>query len=82
MPEKPRDVRCAVCGAALEEKTITYTQTLDDIVFLVTDVPADVCPQCGEQYLAPATVDALQEVLAKRSAETRQVPVYHFPRAG
>lgn len=72
--------RCSVCGAAVQAKAITYTQTLGDRVFIVTDVPADVCPRCGEQYLSPATADALQEVIEKRqTSEVRQVPVFHFP---
>jgi YgiT-type zinc finger domain-containing protein len=74
--------RCSSCGAELQKKTITYTQTIGDRVYLVTDVPAEVCVQCGEQYVAPETVDVLQEIIEKRqSSETRQVPVFHFPHA-
>jgi YgiT-type zinc finger domain-containing protein len=74
---------CSVCGAQLEKARITYTQELDGVVHIVTAVPAEVCPQCGEQYLSPATVDALQELIehgnSARETETVQVPVHHFP---
>jgi YgiT-type zinc finger domain-containing protein len=74
--------RCSSCGAEVQKKTITYTQTIGDRVYLVTDVPAEVCAQCGEQYLSPETVDILQDMVEKRQAsETRQVPVFHFPAA-
>jgi YgiT-type zinc finger domain-containing protein len=73
---------CSSCGAEVQKKTITYTQTIGDRVYLVTDVPAEVCSQCGEQYLSPETVDILQDMVEKRQAsETRQVPVFHFPHA-
>jgi len=54
--------RCSVCGALLREQTITYAQTVGENLFVVDDVPAQVCPQCGETYLAPDTADALQEI--------------------
>jgi YgiT-type zinc finger domain-containing protein len=74
--------RCSSCGAELQRKIITYTQTIGDRVYLVTNVPAEVCFQCGEQYLSPDTVDILQDIIEKRQAsETREVPVFHFPAA-
>lgn len=72
---------CSVCGAQLETKTITYTQTIDGKVYIVVDVPAQVCPQCGEIYLSPETVDAIQEQIEHGQAtETRAVPVYRVPQ--
>jgi hypothetical protein len=50
-------------------------------VYIVEDVPAWVCTQCGEIYLDPATVDAIQEQIEHGEAtETRQVPVYRVPQ--
>ena len=73
--------RCSICGAVLQHKTITYTQTLDERIAIVTGVPADVCPRCGEHYLSPDTADVLQEVIEKQQAsEMRQLPIYHFPQ--
>ncbi len=78
---KQADNRCSICGARLQHKTITYTQTLEERVYIVTGVPADVCPQCGEQYLSPDTADILQEIIEKQQAsEIRQLPIYHFPQ--
>ena len=71
---------CSVCGARLQHKRITYTQTTGDMVYIVEDVPALVCGQCGEIYLEPATVDAIQEQIEHGQAtETRQVPVFRVP---
>ncbi len=44
---------CSVCGARVRAESITYTQEVGGQVFIVKEVPAVVCPQCGEQYLAP-----------------------------
>jgi YgiT-type zinc finger domain-containing protein len=73
--------RCSACGAGLKQQTITYTQTIDGNVYIVEDVPALVCLQCGEIYLSPETVDAIQEQIEHGQATgTRQVPVYRVPQ--
>jgi YgiT-type zinc finger domain-containing protein len=72
---------CSVCGAVLEDQKITYTQAIDGKVYIVEDVPALVCPQCGEIYLAPETVNAIQEQIEHGQATgTREVPVYRVPQ--
>lgn len=55
--------KCSVCKSQLKEKKITYTQELEGKVYVVSDVPALVCSQCGEQYLSPDTVDEVQKVI-------------------
>ena len=70
---------CSACGAPVKREKITYTQTIGDKFYIVKDVPAEVCLQCGEEYLSPDTVDAIQEVIEKtKPAKTVEVPVYHL----
>jgi len=72
--------KCSICGAKLITKTIKYTQELDGKIYVVENVPAQVCFQCGEVYLSPDTVDALQKIINKGKAkEVISVPVYRFP---
>ena len=79
MAQRPVNSSCAVCGAGLRREMTTYTQTIGDKVYIVTGVEAEVCPQCGEQYLAPDTVDAIQHLIESgHASETRQVPVFHL----
>jgi YgiT-type zinc finger domain-containing protein len=79
---KTQQTKCSVCTATLQKKRITYTQQVGDNIYQVTDVPAEVCPQCAEEYLSPDTVDALERITKTRKAErTLHVPVYHFPHS-
>lgn len=77
--------KCSVCKATLKEKEITYTQELEGKVYVVSDVPALVCPQCGEQYLSTDTADEIQKVIEQgekgKKRPIRQIPVFHFPQA-
>lgn len=76
--------RCSVCGAQVKHQKITYTQEMGRKVYVVSDVPAQVCSQCGEQYLTPDTVDAIQDVVEQgekgKTSPIRHAPVYHFPQ--
>jgi YgiT-type zinc finger domain-containing protein len=64
--------------ASIQERKITYTRDLEGQIYLVTDVPAQVCPQCGEQYLSPDTVDVLQEVIERGAAGGQEPELPHF----
>ena len=74
--------KCSVCQSNLKQKHITYTQELEGKVYVVSDVPALVCLQCGEQYLSPDTVDRIQGVIEKGEQKKlkpiQQIPVFHF----
>lgn len=76
--------KCSVCKAELKEKKITYTQELGGKVYVVSDVPALVCSQCGDQYLSPDTVDEVQRVIEQgekgKRRPVKQIPVFHFPQ--
>ena len=86
MTKEQQDSTCSVCGARVVEKRINYTQELGGSVYIVRDVPAEVCSQCAEQYLTPDTVDRLQQLIERGESKseapetTIEVPVYHFPR--
>jgi YgiT-type zinc finger domain-containing protein len=74
---------CSVCGARLQAGTTTYTQEIEGRLAVVTDVPVQACPQCGEQYFAPDIVDQLQRLLTHgpdngQVPKTIEVPVYPF----
>jgi YgiT-type zinc finger domain-containing protein len=79
MPESPTP--CSRCRAKTRHQLITDTQTSEGKVYIVEDVPALVCVQCGEIYLTPETVDAIQDQIEHgQVTETRQVPVYRVPQ--
>lgn len=76
---------CSICKARLKEEKIVYTQKLGREVYVVSDVPTLVCPQCGEQYLSPDTVDRIQEVIEQgekgKARAIKQAPIFHYPLA-
>ena len=79
---KKENEYCSVCQGRLKQKKITYTQSIGEKVYIIKNVSAKVCPQCGEEYLSPATVDAIASVIATGKAPyTIQVPVYNLAQS-
>jgi len=66
-------VICPICRQAeTEPGTTTTTLTRGKLTFVVRDVPARVCPNCGEAYIeeeAAARLLATAEQLAKAGAQ-------------
>jgi YgiT-type zinc finger domain-containing protein len=72
-------IRCYFCGADTEARSVTVDERWEGRLVSVEDVPADVCPQCGEVYYGPEAVRRLEELRRQRPpATTIQVPVYTF----
>ena len=72
---------CAVCHNETEKRLITYVQEYQGKWVAVRDVPADVCPICGEQYFDPDTVDSIQSTVCSQKAKTTlDVPLYEFEK--
>jgi YgiT-type zinc finger domain-containing protein len=56
-------MRCFHCQAELRRGTATFTDSRKGYVLVLQDVPAWVCPQCGEPLFEAAAVEGIQEVL-------------------
>lgn len=70
--------KCPFCGGELEEKVITHPQSYEGKVYILENVPAEVCSQCGEVLLLPKVVERMQQLVWSGVAPRRtiQVPVY------
>lgn len=71
---------CYFCKGKVIPKRIQHVHRWGDRVFILEDVPAEVCQQCGENYFAPDVLAEMDEIVAGRSKPktTIPVPVYSF----
>lgn len=71
--------KCSVCHSEIVSDTIVYTQWYKGKLIAVQDVPAEVCPTCGEEYFSPEVADKIQKVIeSHNSITTIKVPVYQL----
>jgi len=68
---------CEVCGTRLEEKLIKQDFWIRGKLIVVEDVPAGVCPRCGEKVVNAAVGRHLTELLrdTKRIAKAARISV-------
>ncbi len=73
-------MKCDLCGAPTVEQKVTYTLEMDGKLIVVENVPARVCPQCGEKLFSPETVERLQKTIWEQKQPVRmlQTPVFDF----
>jgi YgiT-type zinc finger domain-containing protein len=77
--EQKKEADCSVCGGRLKATRIVYTQVIGDKIYIIEEVPAEVCEQCGEEYLSPDTVDAIQAAIEETEPIKKVlVPVYQL----
>jgi len=57
---------CAFCGGSTRIKSVKRQHWLNKKLYIVENVQADVCADCGERYFHAKTLDALDEYLSKQ----------------
>ncbi|KAA3662099.1 MAG: type II toxin-antitoxin system MqsA family antitoxin [Calditrichaeota bacterium] len=73
-------MKCVICGGKLQNQKVTFVYDHDNEYFLVENVPAEVCAQCGEKTYNPEVTDRLMHLFRKklRPEKTVEVPVFDF----
>jgi YgiT-type zinc finger domain-containing protein len=73
--------RCYFCRGKVITKKIDHLHRWGDAMLLVKGLPAEVCEECKEVYLPPASLYLLDNLMAKRETPTEfiQIPVYSLP---
>lgn len=73
---------CEYCNAELPEveKSVTVFRKRRGRIFVIENVPARVCPRCGERYFIAQVIRAMEKLMdAPRAAkQTISVPVIAF----
>lgn len=83
-------MKCKVCGGNMMPQQVQLAEVLEDNgashYFIVTDVPAEVCDQCGERVISPNVVSELRVIAdmvqrGVRSEKKVEVPVFSLQQA-
>ena len=75
-------MRCAVCKQAdIQPGTTTVTLERDELTLVIKNVPARICPNCGEAYVEEdVTAQLLRDAVAMARSGA-QVDVRQYVRA-
>lgn len=66
---------CELCGAETREKKVKKQHWLRGELYIVENVEAEVCLQCGERYFHATTLDELDRYLLAEHEVKEQIQV-------
>lgn len=65
-----KEMECLYCKGEMNKNKTTYSVNRKGYHLLIEDVPAFVCPQCGEPYFGEEEVDAIQHLIQDMDERT------------
>jgi len=75
-------MKCIICQyGETEPGTTTVALTRGETTIVIRDVPAEICPICGEEYVDAVTVKRLSQIAEKAVNEGVQVDVRRYQAA-
>ncbi len=66
---------CPLCGGKKAPGTTTYSVDLGFGLVVVRNVPASICDQCGEEWIAADTARELERVVEEARRKRLQIEV-------
>jgi len=58
-------MKCGICKAEMEEKSVTYTEDIEQGVIVIRHVPAQVCTECGNTWYSGTVAGELEKLVDK-----------------
>ncbi len=73
-------MKCSIqgCPGEYEQRKVVHVVHRNDQLMLIDQVPAEVCPMCGDVVFTPATVRQLETLRDTTASPKRTVPLYDF----
>ncbi len=68
-------MKCEFCGGDTQLKKVKRQHWLKGELYIIEDVEAQVCNECGERYFHAKTLDAIDSLLSKHHAVERKMSV-------
>ncbi len=70
--------QCPFCRGLVEPRRVEHIHRWQGELYILRNVPADVCAQCGDVFFGPTALRAMDAIVAKdiEPQSHRPVPVY------
>ncbi|MDM8550398.1 type II toxin-antitoxin system MqsA family antitoxin [Desulfobacterales bacterium HSG2] len=68
--------RCHFCGGDVSEKKVTVDYRWgNELIAIIDNVPAGVCPKCGEQYFRAEIVKEMEKLAHSGEEPVRMIEI-------
>ncbi len=69
---------CPLCGGSKKKGCTTYSVDLGFGIVVVRQVPAQVCAQCGEEWIESETAQKLEAIVERVKSQHNEVEVLQY----
>ncbi len=69
---------CAVCGGKVIDSTTSFTVDYKIGVVVIRDVPANICGQCGEEWIADEVAEKLEKIVSAAKNQNQEILVASY----
>lgn len=66
---------CEFCGGEMRKKRVKKHHWLQGRLYIIENVEAEVCQECGERYFHATTLDAIDRHLLKEHTVKQELSV-------
>ena len=66
---------CPLCKGKIEKSFTTFTLDLDETIIVIRKVPAQVCTQCGEDWISDKSTQKIDEIVEQAKSNHSQVEI-------
>jgi len=66
---------CEFCGGETKKKNVKRQHWLNKKLYIVENVNAEVCQECGERYFHAKALDAIDEFLSQKHPVKARIDV-------
>lgn len=73
-----KDDTCPICGGVKNKSTTSFTVDYNTGVVVVRDVPANVCMQCGEEWISDDIASKLEEIVSISKKQNQEIFIAKF----
>lgn len=68
-------MRCEFCGSDTKLKRVKRQHWLDGKLYIIENMEAEVCTECGERYFHAKALDAVDALLSEQHAVEERLSV-------
>jgi YgiT-type zinc finger domain-containing protein len=68
-------MKCAICGGKTRLGRTTVSVDRGEGLVVVRGVPANICVQCGEEWIADQAASRVEEIVQRAKREKSQIEV-------
>ncbi|MDU9049293.1 MAG: YgiT-type zinc finger protein [Candidatus Electrothrix sp. Rat3] len=66
---------CEFCEGVTRSRNVKRQHWMNKKLYIVENVQAEVCTECGERYFHAKTLDAVDEYLSKKHSVKKKISV-------